>query len=163
MGKNYREVYGLEEMESILKYWSNCCGDLHENGEHDLKDASELPAELQRAYRELYEEGNGCLEYLIEYDGKYYVGLVSEVQSSKFSKVIPTMDELYEAVKEKALKLYEQDLFKNTFLILGQLSGAYGDHEVVFLVPAMEEKDVYQQIEQTIYDGIWNTGWNGWD
>ena len=71
--KKYDVFESEKELNKHLKYWSNACGELHHQGEYDLTNISELPEELQRAYENLWEEGNGCLEYLVEYDGKYYI------------------------------------------------------------------------------------------
>lgn len=75
--KEYKEFKDQDEMYKVITFWSNCCGDLHHNGEYDVSE-EQLPEELQRAYRELWEEGNGCLEYLLEYGGRYYVALSAE-------------------------------------------------------------------------------------
>lgn len=72
--KEYKEFKDQDEMYKVITFWSNCCGDLHHNGEYNVSE-EQLPEELQRAYRELWEEGNGCLEYLLEYGGRYYVTL----------------------------------------------------------------------------------------
>ena len=72
MNKKFYEFDSDLELNRHLKYWSNACGELHHHGEYALDDVSELPEELQRAYNELWKEGNGCYEYLVEYDGKYW-------------------------------------------------------------------------------------------
>ena len=59
MRKKYYEFNEREELSAHLKYWCNACGELHHYGEYDLKDISELPEELQRAYKELWKDGDG--------------------------------------------------------------------------------------------------------
>ena len=157
MDKKYYEFDSELELSKHLKYWSNACGELHHHGEYDLKDVTELPEELQRAYNELWKEGNGCLEYLVEYDKKYYIALVSEFDDTFADDSGVSMEELYEVAKGNALKLYYQDLFKDTILIVGKGTGCDGCHEIIFLVPAMESENVYDEIEDTIYLNIWET------
>ncbi len=155
MERKFYEFNNELELNRHLKYWSNACGDLHHHGEYDLKDITELPEELQRAYNELWKEGNGCLEYLVEYDGKYFIALVSEFNDTFADDNNLSMDRLYEIVKQNALKLYHQDLFKNTTLILGKGTGVEECHEIIFLVPAMELENIYDEIENTIYLNVW--------
>ena len=154
MDKKYYEFDNELELSRHLKYWSNACGELHHHGEYDLKDISELPEELQRAYDELWREG-GCYEYLVEYDGKYYVSLVSEFNDTFAEDNNISMGELYEIAKKNALQLYNTDLFRNTILVLGKETGCNECHEVIFLVPAMESQNVYDEIENTIYLNVW--------
>lgn len=153
--KTYYEFNNESELNKHLKYWSNACGELHHHGEYDLEDISELPDELQRAYKELWKEGYGCLEYLVEYDGKYYVALISEFDDDFAKNSDLSMDELYEIVKKNAFKLYNEDLFKNTILVIGKETGLDECHEFIFLVPAMESENIYDEIEDEIYINIW--------
>lgn len=153
--KEYYEFNSESELNKHLKYWSNACGDLHHYGEYDLKDISELPEELQRAYKELWKEGYGCLEYLVEYDGKYYIALISEFDEDFAKNNNLSMDELYETVKKNAFNLYNEDLFKNTTLVIGKETGLDECHEFIFLIPAMESENIYDEIENEIYMNIW--------
>lgn len=153
--RKYYEFSNETNLDKHLKYWSNARGELHHYGEYDLKDISELPEELQRAYTELWEEGNGCLEYLVEYDGKYYIALISEFDDDFANNNNFSMDELYEVAKKNAFELYEKELFKNTVLIIGKETGFNGCHEFIFLVPATESKNVYDEIEEEIYLNVW--------
>ena len=157
MDKKFYEFDSELELSRHLKYWSNACGELHHHGEYDLNDISELPDELQRAYNELWKEGNGCHEYLVEYDDKYYIALISEFDDTFADDNNISMDELYEIAKRNALELYNQDLFKNTVLIIGKGTGIEECHEIIFLVPAMESENVYDEIEDTIYFNVWET------
>ncbi len=155
MDRRFYEFDNELELSRHLKYWSNACGELHHHGEYDLNDVTELPEQLQRAYDELWKEGNGCLEYLVEYDGKYFVALVSEFDDTFADDNNMSMDKLYVTVKRNALKLYYDDLFKDTILVIGKKTGCNECHEVIFLVPAMESENVYDKIEDTIYKNIW--------
>lgn len=94
--RKYYEFNNSMELNNHLKYWSNSCGDLHYHGEYDLKDISELPKQLQRAYKELWKEGCGCFEYLVEYDEKYYIALISEFDDDFASNNNLSMDELFQ-------------------------------------------------------------------
>lgn len=153
--KTYREFENQEKMYKELTFWSNCCGDLHHNGEYDVEEG-QLPKELQRAYHELREEGNGCLEYLLEYHGKYYVALSAEFDDDYADMLCFSMDKLYAVGKCNALKLYRTDLFKDTLLLMAKKSPDGDCHEFIFLVPAMESKEVYDEIEKEISERIWD-------
>lgn len=151
------EMYEFTDKKELLRhltFWSNACGELHHNGNFTLKGISDLPLELQRAFTVLWEEGNGCHEYLAEYDGSYYIAFDSEFDEDFADLKNLTMDELYEIAKKNALKLHEQDLFKNTVLLIAKQTDD-DCHNVIFLVPAMESKDAYDEIEETIYRNIW--------
>ena len=77
MSKKYYEFNDKEELSAHLKYWSNACGELHHYGEYDLA----------------------------EYDGKYYIALVSEFDKTFADDEKLSMDKLYEIGKENALEL----------------------------------------------------------
>lgn len=156
MSRNYIEFNNETELNKHLKYWSNACGELHYHGEYDLNSEDELPSELKRAYNELWEEGNGCYEYLTEYDGKYYIALISEFDKSYARDINVSMNMLYNKGKKNAIALSKTKLFKNTILVIGKETGFEECHEFIFLVPAMETKSIYDEIEKTIYENIWN-------
>ena len=150
--ENYTEFLDKKAMSNLI-YWSNGCGDLY-CGDKDIPE-EELPPELQRAFRDLWEEGNGCYEYLAEYEGTYYIALVSEF-SWDFARDcgIKFTSGMYKIAKENALALHSTPLFPNTKLILGKNTGFEACHEVIFLVPAMEKKEIYDKIEKEISDHI---------
>ncbi len=148
----YDEFDSPEELNKHLKYWSNSCGELHYHGRYDLTSDSQMPKELQRAYKELWTEGNGCLEYLAEYDGKYYIALITEFDKDFACYAGISKDGLYELVKMDAIGLSGLSLFKDTVLILGKETGCDECHEVLFLVPAMEKKSTHDAIECVICD-----------
>ncbi|MCM1234692.1 MAG: hypothetical protein NC489_31705 [Ruminococcus flavefaciens] len=149
MRQEYYEFDSEQELNKHLKYWSNACGDLHHHGEYDLESENELPDELRRAYNELWKEENGCYEYLAEFDGKYYIALISE-WDNVYAHIDMTMDEIYESVKKDALELHGLDLFKDTVLVTGKETGFEGCHEFIFLVPAMAAEETYDEIERSI-------------
>lgn len=151
----FREFHTTDEMNAHLKYWSNACGDLHKHGKRDIDNPSELPKELQIAYSLLWEEGNGCLEYLAEYKGRYYIALINEFDEQFASDAKMSMSELYKTLKEHALNLYHNYAFQNTILLTGNKTGIDNCHEVIFLVPAMVSKHTYDIIEYTICKNIW--------
>ena len=130
--KKYDVFESEKELNKHLKYWSNACGELHHQGEYDLTNISELPD-----------------------DGKYYIALISEFDNTFANDNGLSMDKLYERVKFNALKLYEEELFLDTFLIIGKETGFNECHEICFLVPATESKNVYDEIEEEIYLNIW--------
>lgn len=66
-----------------------------------------------------------------------------------------SMDVLYGIVKKNAFNLYNEDLFKNTTLVIGKETGLDECHEFIFLIPAMESENIYDEIENEIYMNIW--------
>lgn len=148
--EKYMEVTG--EMNKLM-YWSNCCGDLHFHGERDITK-EELPPELARAYEELWSENGGVLEYLSEYEGKYYLAMIAEYDEWYAEHVGLSMDELYEKVKEAAIPLCDTELFGDSRLILGRESGFDGRHEMIVLYPAMGDKETFHEMERWIYEHL---------
>lgn len=155
MSKLFYEFDNRTELYNRLKFWSNAAGELHHYGQYDLNDASELPKELQRAYDELWNTGDRCLEYLVEFDGKYYVALICEFCKFFADDEKISMGELYKLAKQNALGLYHQDLFKDTILIMGKETGCNECHEAIFLVPAIELRRIFREIEDAVAQNIW--------
>ena len=52
-------------------------------------------------------------------------------------------------------KRQNEDMFQNTMLVIGKHTGCNECHEFIFLVPAMETKSVYDAIEDSLYQRIW--------
>lgn len=152
-GKVYFECRSQDDLVHRLSYWSNACGDFFHNNKW-IDDVSGLPDDLQRAYKELWEEGNGCLEYLVEFNGKCYIALSSEFDSEYAASCNISSDELYDLIKEKAICIFDQELLKDTVLLIGKSVSDDDCSEVVFLVPAMESKTNYDLIEQQISENI---------
>ena len=149
----FEKEYEFTSSDSLmehLKYWSSATGDL--DFEDECMNEDSLPDELKRAFNILWEEGNGCLEYLVEFEGKYYVALVSEFDD--FNRGGMNMDEIYAEIKTKALEIHNSELFKHTVLVCGKGTGPENCHEIIFLVPAMEEKSIYDAIESYIYENL---------
>lgn len=154
--RKYYEFTDGYELDKHFKRWSNSCGKLHTPEGRELNSRDELPEPLKKAYEELWDEGNGCLEYLAEYDGKYYAVLAKEFDLDFAEDHCLHINELYRIVKENAKELHRQSLFKNTILITGDMTGADGCHEILFLIPPCEQKKTYDEIAQAICDHIWN-------
>lgn len=51
---------------------------------------------------------------------------------------------------------YCTDLFKDTLLLMAKKPLDGDCHEFIFLVPAMESKEVYDEIEKEISEKIWD-------
>ena len=148
MSKYYYEFKNASALQNELKFWSNACGELHHHGEYDLNDASQLPEELQYAYKNLWHEGGILYNYLAEYLGKYYIAIICEADKVAAEDCRMTMDKLYEVTKTNAIALYNTYFFKDTILLLGKATGYEERHEIIFLVPAMEEEGIFNEIEK---------------
>lgn len=147
--KTYDEYDTEEDLNRQLKYWSNAAGDIYCPNQPELHSPASLPFELQQAYKKLWNERSGCLEYLVEYQDNYYVAVISEFDNDQVNPANPTYDKL----KKQALRLYETALFDNTRLIIGNQTGVNKCHEIIFLIPAMEKMDIFCKIETSI--DIW--------
>lgn len=154
--KEHREYDNKEELYNHFSYWCTATGDFFHNGNYC--EEKDVPEPLLKAYNELYKEGNGCHEYLAEYNGKYYIALVSEFDSEYAEDSDMSMDELFEIGKDNALNLYSSELFANTMLVIGKGTGVDGCHEFMFLVPVETKETVYDEIEKNIYEKIYQIG-----
>ncbi len=154
--KEAKEYENKEELYNHFSYWCTATGEFFHNGNYC--EEKDVPEPLLKAYNELYKEGNGCHEYLAEYDGKYYIALVSEFDSEYAEDSNMSMDELFKIGKDNALNLYSSELFANTMLVIGKKTGVDGCHEFLFLVPVETKENVYDEIEKTIYEKIHQIG-----
>ena len=66
-----------KEMAGHLRYWSNGMGELHCHGKREITQ-DDLPETLKHVYQELWNSGAGCPEYVVEYDGEYYLAVFCE-------------------------------------------------------------------------------------
>ena len=137
-----------------LKYWSNCCGDLHRHGGPSIKE-SELPEELLRAYNELWTEGAGSLCYLVEYKGVYGIALINEFDDTYASDINSSMDELYERMKAKADQFSEMEKFKTAQILIAEELGFLDCHEFVVILPCDTEKELFDSITNTLLHEVY--------
>ena len=87
--KNNIEIYtSWSELYDKLNFWCSGYGDLHYHGEYDIT-VDDLPSPLRYAYNELWSEGPGCLEYIVDYNGSYYLAIEGEydIDNEKFLEV----------------------------------------------------------------------------
>lgn len=145
----------MNEFKEDLKYWSNCCGDLHHHGEYDIEEF-DLPQELQRAYAELWTEGGGSLCYLVEYKRAYGVALINEFDDCIAEDNGVSMDFLYEKMQQKASSLILHNLFKGAQIICSEYAGFNECHELIVILPTNIERDTFNGImnylDKTVYD-----------
>lgn len=135
------------DVEKIL-YWSNSCGELHQQG-RDISE-NELPQQLKEAYYHLWNDASGSLEYLVEFEGNYYLALINEFDW------LYGQEDTYELMKEAATEMYQHLEFEDTILILGESTGFDERHETIVLFPAANAADPIEQkrfhkIEELLY------------
>lgn len=102
-----------------VKYWSNSCGDLHQNGRCDITE-EELPKELLRVYRELWTDDTSSLCYLTEFEGNYYVSLENEFPHEYINHIGISPKNLCEYMEKKAGNYAEMEAFNKAVILLVQ-------------------------------------------
>lgn len=129
-----------KELYEHLRFWCNGCGELHYHGEHDIKE-EELPELMKYAYFNLWSEGSGCLEYILEYDGEYYLAIEGEYDDAE-----------YETIVEKL----KEPLFSNKYcrVVIGKNCHPFDRHEVYFLIPANTKKETFEKLEKTVVSAL---------
>ena len=138
--KDNVEIYtSFNKLYSKLKFWCSGCGYLHYHGEFSIVE-DDLPAPLKYAYNELYSEGSGCLEYLVDYNGNYYLAIEGEYDSD---------DEDFLGVYTKAVIGVAELLTQNSNckVIINANPDSVWDKEIYFLVPAEMEKKEFDKLE----------------
>ena len=141
--KNNVEIYtSYEKLYSKLKFWCSGCGDLHYHGEYSITE-DDLPYSLEYAYKELWSEGSGCLEYLVDYNGNYYLAIEGEYNSD---------DEDFLDVYTKAVvgivELLDQN--SNCKVIINADPDSVWNKEIYFLIPAEMEKEEFDKLERQV-------------
>lgn len=97
-----------DELPESWSFWSNCTGDLHHDGiwltdENGFPDnVAALPVELQRAYEDLWTDGQWASCYLVEFDDRYFVGLQAEYDPCFAEDKGLSYDQLIERARLKA-------------------------------------------------------------
>lgn len=138
------------ELLKHLRFWCSGCGDLHYHGTRDITE-DELPASLKHAYRELWSEGAGCLEYIAEYDGEYYLAIENEYPTDTDEDAVPG---LFIGALLKASVLLVSN--KGCRIVVGQETGPDNCNEVYFLIPADTEKSVFDKLEKEVISALYN-------
>lgn len=141
--KNRIEIYTSgEELYSKLKFWCSGCGDLHYHGEYSITE-DDLPYSLEYAYEELWSEGSGYLEYLVDYKGNYYLAIEGEYDSD---------DENFLMVYTKAVVGIVELLSQNhdCMVVINANPDSLLDKEIYFLIPAEMEKKEFDKLEKQV-------------
>ena len=141
--KNNIEIYtSFDELYSKLKFWCSGCGDLHYHGECSITE-DDLPAPLKYAYNELWSEGSGCLEYLVDYNGNYYLAIEGEYDQ---------YDENFRDVYTKAVVGIVELLDQNNHckVIINANPDSVWSKEIYFLVPVAIEKKEFDKLEKKV-------------
>ena len=141
--KNRIEIYTSgEELYSKLKFWCSGCGDLHYHGEYSITE-DDLPASLKYAYNELWSEGSGCCEYLVDYNGNYYLVIEGEYDSD---------DENFLEAYTKAVVGIVELLSQNNDckVIVNANHDSFWSKEIYFLLPAEMEKKELDKLEKQV-------------
>ena len=145
--RNNVEIYtSWEELYNKLNFWCSRCGDLHYHGEYDIME-DDLPSPLRYAYNELWLERPECLEYIVDYNGSYYLAIEGEYDAD---------DENFLGVYTKAVigvtELLTQN--NNCKVIINANPDSVWDKEIYFLVPAEMEKKEFDKLEKQVMTAL---------
>lgn len=141
--KNNVEIYtSWKELYSKLKFWCSGCGDLHYHGERHITE-DDLPVPLKYAYKELWSEGSGCREYLVDYNGNYYLAIECEydIDDENF------LDVYTKAVVGIVELLVQNNQNNDCKVIINANLDSVWNKEIYFLVPAEMEKKEFDKLE----------------
>lgn len=130
----------IETFENI-KYFSNCLGELHFHGKWDLM-YDDLPAELRRAYDEIWSDDYNSLCYLADLCGCYGIYLIREIEND-FGDIS------LEAAEAKKDKIFT--MFPNTSVVLGKETGFDECDELIVFIPWNSSKKEVKKIDKLMW------------
>ena len=144
------------ELSEDWSFWSNATGDLHHDGLW-LDDIEDLPAELQRAFNDLWTDGLWAECYLAEFEGRYGVALEAGYDKELADDAKMTYAKLIDTARTKASRLskrypqYEVILGVNT----GHWSNGTTETELLLFLPwdvsEVEFSRVAEHFDSTCY------------
>lgn len=126
------EYDSFEDMAEHLRYWSNGMGELHCHGKREITQ-DDLPETLKYVYQELWNSDAGCPEYIVEYDGEYYLAVFGEYVTDTY------LD---------ALSRAEKLMYRNKGCCVVSCKTDANDYELYFLIPAETEKSEFNRLEK---------------
>lgn len=151
-----KDAQSQAEYEKALRYWSNSMGELHHYGQYDITEA-ELPAPLQRVYREfvIFEQyGSRC--YLCETEKGYGIALVNEYDVSYAADCKLSMDSLFLCAAVEAAALRVRPEFHDAEIFLGECCGMESCHELCVVFPATVEPKEFnaaaELLDKSVYE-----------
>lgn len=138
--KNNVEIYtSWSELYSKLNFWCSGYGDLHYHGEYDIME-DDLPSPLRYAYNELWSEGPGCLEYIVDYNGSYYLAIEGEYNIDNENFL-----EAYTKAIIGVVKLLTKN--NNCKVVINANHDSLLNKEIYFLIPAEIGKKEFDKLE----------------
>lgn len=146
--KNCTVYISSEELLKHLMFWCNGCGDLHCHGKYDIQEEN-LPDPLKYAYHNLWREGAGCLEYIVEYDSNYYLAIENEYDVNEDYV-------LFRKAVLKIINLLDTPDLCECRMIIGNGTEPDGCNGIYVLVPAQTDKEKFNAMEQKIVTALNN-------
>ena len=141
--KNNIEIYTSEKkLYNKLKFWCNECGDLYYHGECSITE-DDLPVPLKYAYKELWSEGSGYHEYLVDYNGNYYLAIEGE-----YDKYYENFLDAYTKAVVGIVELLDQS--NDCKVVINVSPDSLWSKEIYFLVPAEMEKKEFNKLERQV-------------
>ena len=141
--RNNVEIYtSWEELYNKLNFWCSGCGDLHYHGEYDIME-DDLPSPLRYAYNELWSERPECLEYIVDYNGSYYLAIEGEynIDNEKFL-------EMYTKAVIGVVELLTQN--SDCKVVINANPNSLLNKEIYFLIPAEIGKKKFNILEKQV-------------
>ena len=128
-------LYRFKNELGAFVFWSNSCGDLHRNGDYDIKDMSELSSNLQYAYKNLWRETYPVYCYLAEFNTQEGIALELSYDRCYASDYGISYAELLEIAHDKAVQLSRK--YPDYDVIMGEDAITWSDESkdtVVYII-----------------------------
>lgn len=135
------------ELLDHLKFWCSGCGDLHYHGERDITE-EELPEPLRYAYHHLWSEGAGCLEYITEYDGEYYLAIEYEYDKDEYLQ--------FRGAVQKMNQLLADPAFDGCRMVIGEGTEPDDRSGIYALIPAKTSEEDFNKLEMQVVKALYN-------
>ena len=147
---------GIARYSEAIKYWSNSLGELHHHGQYDITE-EELPAELKRAYHELWDDNTGSLCYLVETGKGYGIALINEYDECFAGDCGLTMEELFRSSVKDAQTIIADPAFAKAEIYLGKYMGFNECHELAVVFPADISAEEFRKAAESLNDIAYST------
>ncbi|MBQ7345960.1 MAG: hypothetical protein IJW45_07865 [Oscillospiraceae bacterium] len=139
----------------LIKYWSNCLGELHYHGKYDITEA-ELPGELKAAYNSAYGKSK-LRSYLVETADGYGISCEMAFDSDYAKRFCVANSKVFESIVSQVLVGARNEALNGCAIYIFEETDIADEHEILFVFPAdidpssLEKADVFmQQVEDEV-------------
>lgn len=134
-----------KERWGLIKYWSNCLGELHHHGKHDIVE-NELPAELRAAYNSAY--GHSSLRnYLVETADGYGISCEMCFDGDYARQFNVTDAKAFEAIVSTMITAARNEALNGCVIYIFESTEDAAEHEILFVFPADIDPESLQKAD----------------